>query len=156
MEIRSLVEQDLQAAHELVWQVFSQFEAPEYSEEGIRTFSDFIQTQSMRQRILDGELVLYGAWRLNELIGVLAAKAGGHISLFFIRAEYHRQGFGKMLFQRYLKDAAASGTEIITVNSSPYAVAVYEKLGFSKTSEEQTIQGIRFVPMKFCITNANL
>lgn len=39
-------------------------------------------------------------------------------------------------------------TEIMTVNSSPYAVPVYEKLGFHATGSEQTVNGLRFTPME--------
>ena len=36
----------------------------------------------------------------------------------------------------------------ITVNSSPYAVDVYKKLGFVIEEDEQTVDGIRFTKMK--------
>ncbi|WP_334295796.1 GNAT family N-acetyltransferase [Clostridioides difficile] len=39
----------------------------------------------------------------------------------------------------------------ITVNSSPYAVEVYHKLGFKDTAVEQIVDGIRFTPMKLLI-----
>ncbi len=39
----------------------------------------------------------------------------------------------------------------ITVNSSPYAVEVYHKLGFKDTAVEQISDGIRFTPMKLLI-----
>jgi predicted GNAT family N-acyltransferase len=37
--------------------------------------------------------------------------------------------------------------ERITVKSSPYAVEIYEKMGFEKVGDEQEIHGIRFIPM---------
>ena len=37
----------------------------------------------------------------------------------------------------------------ITVNSSPYAVLVYRKLGFVETDTEQLADGMRYTPMKF-------
>lgn len=37
----------------------------------------------------------------------------------------------------------------LTVNSSPYAVPAYEKLGFQLNGEEETVSGIRFQPMIF-------
>ncbi|WP_094603611.1 GNAT family N-acetyltransferase [Sporomusa silvacetica] len=43
----------------------------------------------------------------------------------------------------------------ITVNSSPYAVLIYEKMGFVRTDVEQEINGIRFIPMKFNIPARN-
>ena len=38
----------------------------------------------------------------------------------------------------------------ITVNSSSYAVKFYESLGFSKTSEEQETDGLKYTPMHYC------
>jgi hypothetical protein len=35
----------------------------------------------------------------------------------------------------------------VSVNSSPNAVPIYERLGFASWSPEQTVNGIRFVPM---------
>ena len=37
----------------------------------------------------------------------------------------------------------------MTANSSPYAVEIYQKLGFHALSEEQKRDGIRFTPMKY-------
>jgi len=39
--------------------------------------------------------------------------------------------------------------EKITVNSSPYAVKIYEKLGFVPDGNEQMVDGIRFTPMTY-------
>ena len=36
----------------------------------------------------------------------------------------------------------------MTVNSSPYAVPVYHKLGFKDTGSEQMVNGLRFTPME--------
>ena len=35
-----------------------------------------------------------------------------------------------------------------TVNSSPYARGVYEHLGFEYTASEQSVNGLKFYPMK--------
>jgi predicted GNAT family N-acyltransferase len=36
----------------------------------------------------------------------------------------------------------------MTVFSSPYAAGFYRKMGFADTDAEQTVNGIRFIPMK--------
>ena len=55
------------------------------------------------------------------------------------------KGIGKRLFLYMLKD---NQPEKLTVNSSPYAVPVYHKLGFCDVDEEQIVNGIRFTPME--------
>ena len=37
--------------------------------------------------------------------------------------------------------------EKMTVNSSPYAVPIYHKLGFKETDSEQIVNGLRYIPM---------
>ncbi|QGQ48658.1 GNAT family N-acetyltransferase [Metabacillus sediminilitoris] len=37
----------------------------------------------------------------------------------------------------------------LTVNSSPYALGIYHRLGFVESDKEQTINGIRFTPMSY-------
>lgn len=61
-------------------------------------------------------------------------------------AFHQRQGIGRKLWN-FLRENSSSKT--ITVNSSPYAVPVYHKLGFIDTDTEQLSDGIRYIPMKF-------
>ena len=42
-----------------------------------------------------------------------------------------------------------SEKNVFTVNSSPYAVPIYHKLGFVDTNTEQLASGMRYTPMKF-------
>ena len=39
----------------------------------------------------------------------------------------------------------------ITVNSAPFAIGFYHKIGFKDTGKEQTVDGIRFLPMQLSI-----
>ena len=70
---------------------------------------------------------------------------GKHISLFFIKKEFHRKGIGKQLFDYSQCDCPANE---ITVNSSTYAIRFYESLGFEKTNDRQQTNGISYTPMK--------
>ena len=140
MEIRKLKPFEKEAAMALVWRVFLKFEAPEYTPDGVRTFYTFITDRTA----VEG-LTVYGALEGESMIGVLAVRTpGSHISLFFVDPAWHRKGVGKALFHRFLED---SSTGQITVNSSPYAVEVYHRLGFQDTAEEQKKEGIRYTPM---------
>ena len=143
MEIRKIENKlEIQKALELIWETFLQFEAPDYSEEGIKSFKDFIDDEAMVNT-----LEFFGAYENGELRGVIATNENRkHICCFFVKAKYHRQGIGRTLWEYVLNH---SERNVFTVNSSPYAVPVYRKLGFVETDTEQLADGMRYTPMKF-------
>lgn len=133
---------ELVAAINLIWETFLQFEAPEYSDEGIQSFSHLIENDD-----IVASLEFWGSYENGELRGVIATKENRkHICFFFVKSKYHRHGIGKKLWENILNN---SNHPIYTVNSSPYAVPFYHKLGFIDMDREQLADGIRFTPMKF-------
>lgn len=139
--VRRLSREEIPAALELCWRVFLEFEAPEYSEEGIAAFRASLDDQERTRR-----LRFYGAFHGDTLVGVLCMREPQHIGGFFVDAPYHRRGIGKKLFAAMRQDYEK---QEFTVNSSSYAVEVYRHLGFAPTDGEQNIDGLRFTPMKY-------
>lgn len=139
--VRRLPPELLPAACDLVWQVFCRFEAPEYSQEGIAEFQKTLQNMEALRH-----MPFYGAFHAGELVGVLAMRKPQHISLFFVKEAWHRQGVGRLLFDAMRQDYV---DQSFTVNSSPYAVEVYRHLGFTPTDTEQLTNGIRYTPMRY-------
>ncbi|MFV0626212.1 MAG: GNAT family N-acetyltransferase [Alphaproteobacteria bacterium] len=134
----------LNDALELIWSVFLKCDAPDYSEEGIETFKKVIDRQSVEAKFINGEIDVIGCWDGDKLVGVLAIRKPSHVWLMFVAEKYHRQGVAKNMFFEFLLNISE---EKITVNSTPYAVKTYEKLGFVAQTDEQLSNGIRFVPM---------
>lgn len=127
---------------DLIWTAFLQFESPDYSDKGVRSFRNFIEDEAILKT-----LEFIGAYENEELAGIIAAKNNRkHICCFFVKAQYHLQGIGRRLWEYILNH---SENEEFTVNSSPYAIPVYHKFGFTDTSSEQLTDGIRYTPMKF-------
>ncbi|WP_313152112.1 GNAT family N-acetyltransferase [Lacrimispora sp.] len=140
-------------ALDLIWQVFLEFEAPDYSDEGIQEFKKFIDLNSIGQKISDNEMRFWGYFSGEDIVGVAATRQPCHISLLFVDKKHHRQGIGRELFNTITSFYKAAGLyREMTVNSSPYAVEVYHKLGFADTDTEQLVNGIRFIPMKYIFT----
>ena len=139
----------IEKAMNLVWGVFLEFEAPEYSDEGIREFKNFITPQAVESRIANAELFVWGCFDGNKIVGVIATRPPCHISLLFVDKAYHRKGIAKALYQTVMGHYRDNSdyTEM-TVNSSPYALEAYRRLGFLDTDSEQTVNGLRFIPMK--------
>jgi GNAT superfamily N-acetyltransferase len=142
MEIRKLTPPEIPEALRLVWETFQEFEAPDYSHEGVRKFKECIDDAEFISR-----LVLYGAFLDGVLAGIAATRqAGSHVALFFVRSTVQRRGIGRKLFEHMV---LCCPDEMMTVNSSPYAVPAYLKLGFVPSGPEQTTDGIRFTPMSY-------
>lgn len=121
----------------LVWDVFCEFEAPNYPESAKFAFKQAIYDEKYLAM-----LTAYGAYNDCVPIGIIATREGGeHIALFFVDGKYHRQGIGRKLWNAMLKN---NPNNELTVHSSLYAVPVYEKLGFVKIDGIQTKDGITY------------
>lgn len=142
MEIKKIDYEQTTNAIVLIWETFLQFEAPDYSDEGVQSFRNFIEDKAILK-----SLEFFGAYENEELKGIIATNDNRkHICCFFVKAQYHRHGIGKKLGEYLLNNSV---NEAFTVNSSPYAVPVYHKLGFIDTDSEQLTDGMRYTPMKF-------
>ena len=139
--VRRLASEEIPQALALCWQVFLEFEAPEYPPEGIAAFRASLDDEERVRK-----LNFYGAFDGEKLVGVLCVRAPQHIGGFFVDAAYHRRGIGRRLFDAMRQDYTQ---QVFTVNSSPYALEVYRHLGFVPTDEEQITDGLRYTPMRF-------
>lgn len=145
--IRPLEVNEWEMAMQLAWDTFLIYEAPEYSKEGIKNFQDFIRDPRLKEMFLKGDFAATGAFYKDTMIGILGTRSH-HISLLFVEPMYHHQGVASTLLKDYFGKMRSIGYERMTVNSSPYAVSFYKKLGFTNVSTEIKKDGIRFTPMK--------
>lgn len=134
----------------LISDCFDEFIAPGYSEEGINEFSKYITPEFTRYRLENDHFMLLALSR-EVIVGVIEVRNNNHISLFFVRKEYQNKGIGKKLNELAIVKCKTCNPQISTIEaySSPYAVPIYEKLGFVKVSDEQIVNGMRFTPMIF-------
>ena len=140
MEIKKITKENQRESLDLVWRVFLEYEAPDYSEEGIQEFKKSIDDETFI-----AALDIYGAFEKDELLGVIATRNLNHIALFFVEGTHHKKGIGRNLYNYVV---IKNPDNFFTVNSSPYAKIVYEKLGFKYVDNEQIVNGIRFYPMR--------
>lgn len=145
-----MIPEDTAKVAGLIWEVFSEFEAPGYKQEGIDEFREFIEPKNMLARCQYGCYYFICYKYLGEIVGTISVMYNRHISLLFVKKEYHRRGIARKLLDFALKVTSRAEKKVtaITVNSSPYAVEIYEKMGFEKTNIEQEKNGIKFTPMK--------
>lgn len=148
LEIRRIKEDELGKALTLVWDVFQKEIASSYTEEGVNEFLKFIDFNYMKDLYTKGELIFWGAFE-EELIGTMAVRTDGHISLFFVKNEYQGLGVGKTLFQMMFNFCVEEmKVNKITVNASPQSVMKYIHMGMRQVGREEERCGIRSVPME--------
>ena len=139
-------------AEKLVLSVFDALVAPCFTEQGCKTFHDFVRGFAFSRR--PQERFTLAALRQGKVVGIIEVLEGSHVALFFVSPELQGQGIGgslmKMAVEQCRKDNR--GLTALTVNSSPNAVRAYERMGFAATSTEQEKDGIRFVPMTMMLS----
>lgn len=124
----------------LVWDVFLEYVGNTYSEEGKQEFYQSITDKQYLDR-----LTIYGAYENGVLNGIIASRNNGnYIALFFVDSSFQGKGIGRALLNCITKENQSG---FLFVNSSPYAVPIYEHFGFKKVYHEQCVNGIRFIPM---------
>jgi len=136
-----------------VWCVFEEFEASGYKPEGINEFRKFILPEKIKVCCESGKNFILCCKDMDEIVGVISIRESSHISLLFVKKEYQRRGIARRLFELALEKCCTvkPNLQIITVNSSLYAVGIYEKMGFEATDSEQEKDGIIFTPMKLTV-----
>ena len=148
--INELGKNDIRQALDLVNRVFSEFVAVDYSEQGNKTFSDYLKVkyEEVTNDVQTGYKRIWGYYHDGEIVGVIATRDISHIALMFVDKRHHRKGIARSLYNTVLSELSKNADVTkITVNSSPYAVEAYERLGFKKTDEQQEKDGIIYVPM---------
>ncbi len=132
----------------LVTRVFDEFIAPDYSDDGVQEFLKYAEPNLLLERSLRNHFVLV-ATVLEEIVGMIEVREYDHVSLRFVDRRFQRIGIGKELLRRSLEVCRSHkpGLSEISVKSSPYAVAVYQKMGFRQQGPARTVKGICFVPM---------
>lgn len=153
VKIAKLQRGEIKTALELVWTVFQEFDAPDYSEEGVEEFSRFFSYNDIIDKFDKGELFFWGCFDSGELTGIIATRGINHIIMLYVKKEYHKRGIARSLI-RTVEETCRSQNNIdrITVNAAPYAVEFYHRLGFVDTDKEQTIKGVRFTPMTYLLS----
>ena len=142
---------EIDSFSKMVNDVFDEFVGKDYSEIGISEFKRYSDPENILTIINNKTTKFFVAKKNNEIIGAIGIRNNSHISLFFVKKEFHKNGIGKKLFTNYMETLKGDNCEIkkITVNSSIYAEVIYSKLGFIKTDELQNKSGFKYIPMEY-------
>lgn len=84
----------------------------------------------------------------RKVVGCLAYIAPSHVMHYFLLPEYHGQGYGRQMWDFLEDEILKHHADVITVNSSLYALEIYKKFGFEVVGELTQKWGIHFIPMQ--------
>jgi GNAT superfamily N-acetyltransferase len=96
--------------------------------------------------------MVYVAEVQGEIVGVLRGRPDKLQSLFVCK-DQHRQGFGRLLVERFERECRRQEATVIKVQATLYAVPFYHKMGYRRTTGvrmARIFEGTRFPyqPMK--------
>jgi len=111
----------------------------------VQPFLATFRPQAIGELLANPEFLCLGAEEAGRLIGVITLHRPAHLHHLFVSPEAHRRGIARALWQAI--QAALPAPATVTVNSSEFAVAVYQRLGFVASAEIQERNGVRYVPM---------
>ena len=145
---RLMAAEDSGKVHELVKKVFDRFVAQTFDQEGIEQFYEIINPELILRRREENHFGLIAEVN-KDIVGVIEIKANSHISLLFVEEKFQNRAIARSLMEKTIDLCLQNKPNLteISVNSSPNAVEIYEKLGFEQTGPEELFKGIRFVPM---------
>jgi GNAT superfamily N-acetyltransferase len=90
----------------------------------------------------------------GQIVGVLGIRDGQRIIHLFVAESYQRRGIAPALWSRARSELLAGGEEAsVVVNSSIYAIPVYERFGFKAVGPRVERAGVTYVPMQLVISN---
>ena len=106
-----------QPAMDLAWRTFLRYEAGDYTNEGIRSFQEFVSDGRLEQLFLRGSYHLYVATHDGEIVGMITKRDVRHISLLFVDSDYHKMGIGKALITYLAAELRKDDITGMTVNA---------------------------------------
>ena len=137
MRYEEMKEEELKETLELVKRVFDEFEAPDYTDEGVTNFYKFIDYDSILEQLKDN-FKIFVAKVEEQIIGMVCIRDYSHVAMLFVDKKYHKKGIGTELMnivKNYCQEKDEDNYNI-TVNSAPFAIDFYHKIGFKDTGKE--------------------
>ncbi|MET0858984.1 MAG: GNAT family N-acetyltransferase [Telluria sp.] len=132
----------------LLRELSAEFILHESTPEGAATFLRENDEAAIRRYIAIGH-VYHVAEVDGEIAGFIAVRDRSHLFHMFVGVKWQGQGVARQLWNVARANAIANGgSGAFTVNSSNYALPVYEALGFVRTAPMQCLKGLYFNPMK--------
>ena len=151
-DVRGMIEkakpEDAEEICRTILDSFHAFVAPDYSPEGIEFFHSISTPDECARRLAGGNPAWIERGSDGAVDGYIELRDGHHVTRFFVAPDRIGIGIGKALHKVAESHCRDAGLPRMTVFSSPFALGVYERLGYVSTGAEESPNGLRFVPME--------
>lgn len=148
LHIRRTTARDAKAISKLIFSLAGYFTLHPKGE-GAEKFFSSISPSAITSYIESDDFMYFAGFLGDKLAGVAAIKDITHLFHLFVAEEYQGKGIASQLWIYARESAILEGNiEGFTVNSTPYALPVYEGFGFHVTGPRVEKDGIAFIPMK--------
>jgi GNAT superfamily N-acetyltransferase len=143
---------DSERISQLVDGLAKKYIAHEFSPAGVECLLSSMRPGEIKKYIESG--FMYHIAEFNgQLVGVVGVRDNSHLYHLFVDERYQRQGIAKALWRVAIESCLLKGNPgVFTVNSSRYALPIYERLGFIVHSGPQQSNGVIYIPMKLTIS----
>lgn len=135
MRIRRATLADADPISGLITPLAEKYIAREFSEQGYQTLLGSIAPDAIRG-YLAGGFRYHVAEEAGGIVGVVGTRDNSHLYHLFVAEEFQGKGLAREMWrvaQQACREAGNPGE--FTVNSSRFAVGLYEKLGFTRERE---------------------
>lgn len=149
--IRKAKGSDSRAISELITRNAQSLLQDDFENDGLVFFLNTVNHRAIKDYMEQGFSYLV-AQHDDEIVGVVAMKDDSHMFHLFVDKAHHNQGIAKQLWQTILEQSLERGNSgKFTLNSTSYALPIYERWGFLTTDEQQSRYGIRYTPMQLVL-----
>jgi GNAT superfamily N-acetyltransferase len=111
-------------------------------------FSTSIGIEQFESRLESTEFTNIVAETDNCIVGYISIQDNNHLYHLFVSQKHQKKGIARQLWIEAQRNCSSSK---YTVNSSTYAVPVYEKFGFVAVGSTREKDGIKYQLMEFTI-----
>lgn len=148
MQIRPILDKDIPVVARLMRTLSEEFIVHESTAEAAASFVRE-NDESGILNFIDAGIAYRVAEIDGRVVGFIAIRENRHLFHMFVDKAYHRRGIARQLWEVARKAAIEAGNPgVFTVNSSNYALPVYEKLGFVRTEPTKETNGLYYNPMR--------
>lgn len=149
MNFRMADSQDISSISALSMAMTRKFVVSDFSDEAATKLLASLSENGIANCIKN-DVVYHVAELDGRIVGLIGVHSNRHIYHLFVEEAQQRQGIARRLWNMARELCLLNGNnEKITVNSSLYAKAAYEKLGFHCNGEPRIRNGITTVAMEY-------